>query len=77
MSDFSFEWNGSYGNAALKPKKFFSIKIPIWDYLESDYYKLTRFPLGLRGSTAATTASAFSISEESRNLRWNCSMNFR
>ena len=29
MSDFSFEWNGSYDNAALKPKKFFSIKIPI------------------------------------------------
>ena len=24
-----FEWNGSYGNAAFKLKKFFSVKIPI------------------------------------------------
>ena len=31
---YFFERNGSYGKAALKLKKFFSIKIPILDYLE-------------------------------------------
>ena len=41
---FAIERNGSYGNAALKLKKFLSIKIPIWDLFESDDYKLTRFP---------------------------------
>ena len=43
MSVIIFERNGSYGNAAPKLKNFFSIKIPIWDELESDDYKLTRF----------------------------------
>ena len=31
-------------HAAPKLKKFFSTKIPIWGKLESDDYKLTRFP---------------------------------
>ena len=49
MSVISFGRNGSYGMAALKLKTFFSIKIPIWDELESDDYKLPRFPFGLAG----------------------------
>ena len=33
--------NGSYGHAALNWKIF---KISLWDSLESDYHKLSRFP---------------------------------
>ena len=31
-------------HAALKLKKFFSIKLPFWAKLESDDHELTRFP---------------------------------
>ena len=41
---FAIERNGSYGNSALRLKKLFSVKIPIWDLHEADDYKLTRFP---------------------------------
>ena len=34
---------------------------------------LTRFPFGLTGSTIATMASSFAISEERSNLQWNYS----
>ena len=49
MSVISFEWNGSYGNAALKLKKFFFIEIIIRDQLESDDDKLIHFPYGSTG----------------------------
>ena len=68
MSVIIFERNGSYGNAAPKLKNFFSIKIPIWDELESDDYKLTRFPFGLADPTTATIAFAFAISEKKEQL---------
>ena len=74
MSVIIFERNGSYGNAAPKLKNFFSIKIPIWDELESDDYKLTRFPFGLAGPTTATIAFAFAISEKRSNFQWNFPM---
>ena len=48
MSLISFEWNGSYGNAALKLNKVFFIEIII-DQLESDYDKLIHFPYGSTG----------------------------
>ena len=56
-------------NATLKLKRFFSIKIPVGDKLKSDDYKLARFPFGLTGSTIATIASAYAISEERNNLQ--------
>ena len=37
-------------------------------------YNLTRFPFGLTGSTIATMASSFAISEERSNLQWNYPM---
>ena len=49
MSLISFEWNGSYGNAALKLNKVFFIEIIIRDQLESDDDKLIHFPYGSTG----------------------------
>lgn len=46
--------------AALKPKKFFSIKIHIRDELESEDYKLTRFPFARFDDMIASVC----------NLRW-------
>ena len=56
---------------------YFFIKISIWDELESDDRKLTRFPFGLAGSTTAKIASAFAITEKKNNLQWNCPMTSR
>ena len=46
MSLISFEWNGSYGNAA---NKVFFIEIIVRDQLESDDDKLIHFPYGSTG----------------------------
>ena len=49
MSLISFEWNGSYGNAALKLNKVSFIEIIIRDQLQSDDDKLIHFPYGSTG----------------------------
>ena len=45
-ADVTFEWNGSYGNAA---NKVFFIEIIVRDQLESDDDKLIHFPYGSTG----------------------------
>ena len=83
MSVIFFEWNGSYGNAAFKLKKSFSVKIPIWDLLESDDHKLIRFPFDLTGSTIATIVSDLPFQSlrkgvtESETARWLLRENHR
>ena len=70
---FAIERNGSYGNAALKLKKFFSIN-PLFE-INLNQIIINLLVFRLTGST--TIASAFAISKERSNLQWNCPMTSR
>ena len=68
---FPIERNGSYGNATLRLKIFFSIKILI------NLNQMTVNSLFFRLTGSTTIASAFAISEERSNLPWICPMTSR
>lgn len=56
--------------AALKPKKFFSIKIHIRDELESEDYKLTRFPFARFDDHSLCLQSQMKGATCSKTGRW-------
>ena len=70
---FAIERNGSYGNAALKLRKFSLLK----SLIEINLKQMTINSLVFRLTGSTTIASAYALSEERSNLQWNCQMTSR